>query len=121
MVLENLWNETLTRKKPLVSFVYGFFAVLLSFLLTLLFSKLFTYTQVMFFSTFLVFLIILMLLPFFMRFLEIEVIQERSSGGRNFFYYHKDIFSVFIFSFLGIHLYTDLSILQLDHILFHRQ
>jgi uncharacterized membrane protein SpoIIM required for sporulation len=95
MVLEDLFSAGWVRRRPYLAFVFGFFFTLISFLLSALFFK-----STM--SVAMIFLTTLLLIPTLIMLLRMEEKVERKYGLKNFFRNHKDIFEVYLFSFLGV-------------------
>ncbi len=83
------------RHKPYLAFVFGFFFTFIAFFLSVLFFRSSMSVVMIFLTTFL-------LIPTLIILLNIEEKVERKYGLKHFFRNHKDIFEVYLFSFLGV-------------------
>jgi uncharacterized membrane protein SpoIIM required for sporulation len=97
MVLEEIFSSDWVRHRPYLAFVFGFLFTFIAFFLSMLFFK----GAV---SVAMVFLTTLLLMPTLIMLLRMEERIERKDGTRHFFANHKDIFEVYLFSFLGVFL-----------------
>jgi len=95
MVLEDLFNPSRVRRRPYLAFIFGFIFTFISFFIsTLFFDK--------DFSIAVIFLTSILLIPTLIKLLKMEEKVERQYGISHFFRNHKEIFEVYIFSFLGV-------------------
>ncbi len=95
MVLEDLFNPAKVRHRPYLAFIFGFFFTFVAFLLSLFFFKDSMSVSVVFLTT-------LLLTPTLIMLLRMEEKIEVRFGLKNFFSNHKDIYEVYMFSFLGV-------------------
>jgi uncharacterized membrane protein SpoIIM required for sporulation len=95
MVLEDLFNPSWVRHRPYLAFVFSFFFTFIAFLMSMFFFRNSMSVAVIFLTT-------LLLVPTFMMLLRMEEIVESKDGLKHFFRNHKDIFEVYLFSFLGV-------------------
>jgi uncharacterized membrane protein SpoIIM required for sporulation len=97
MVLEEIFDQTRLRHRPYLALFFGFAFTFVAFIFTyLLFRSMM--------SVAMVFLIALFLVPTFLLLVKKEEQVERKFGLRHFFRNHKDIFEVYLFSFIGVFL-----------------
>ncbi len=97
VVLEDLFNPAWIKHRPYLAFVFGFLFTFIAFLLSIIFFR-------SSMSVALIFLTTLLLIPTLVMLLKMEEQVERKYGFKHFFKNHKDIFEVYLFSFLGIFL-----------------
>ncbi|MBW2972384.1 hypothetical protein KY359_05085 [Candidatus Woesearchaeota archaeon] len=95
MVLEDLFNPSWVRRRPYLAFVFGFLFTFVAFFISLIFFK-------SSMSVAMIFLTTLLLIPSMVMLLKMEEQVEGKYGLRHFFRNHKDIFEVYLFSFLGV-------------------
>jgi len=95
MVLEDLFNPGWVRHRPYLALIFGFFFTFVAFLLSYLFFRSSISVSMVFLTTFL-------LIPTLIMLLRMEEQVERKFGLKHFFHNHKDIFEVYLFSFLGV-------------------
>jgi uncharacterized membrane protein SpoIIM required for sporulation len=95
MVLEELFRPGMVRHRPYLALVFGFFFTVVAFIISYLLLK-----SVLSVAT--VFLTTLLLIPTMIKLLKMEERLESKFGLKNFFMIHKDIFEVYLFSFLGV-------------------
>ena len=97
MVLEELFDQSWIRHRPYIALFFGFSFTFAAFLFTyLLFRRMM--------SVAMVFMITLLLVPTLMMLVRMEENVEKKYGLRHFFRNHKDIFEVYLFSFIGVFL-----------------
>ncbi|MBN1544182.1 stage II sporulation protein M [Candidatus Woesearchaeota archaeon] len=95
MVLEDLFNPGWVRRRPYLAFVFGFVFTFVAFLI----SRVFFRSSM---SVAMIFLTTLLLIPTLIMLLRMEEQVEGKYGLKHFFHNHKDIFEVYLFSFLGV-------------------
>lgn len=95
MVLEDLFKPSVVRHRPYLALGYGFFFTFIGFLISYLLLR-----SVISVAT--IFLTTLLLIPTMMKLLKMEERVVRKHGLKNFFSNHKDIFEVYLYSFLGV-------------------
>ncbi|MBU2561693.1 MAG: stage II sporulation protein M [Nanoarchaeota archaeon] len=95
MVLEDLFNPGWVRRRPYLAFVFGFIFTFVAFLISLIFFR-------SSMSVAMIFLTTLLLIPTLIMLLRMEEQVEGKYGLKHFFHNHKDIFEVYLFSFLGV-------------------
>lgn len=97
MVLEDFIKIEWVRHRPYIAFAFGFFFTFISFLVSL-----FLFNGSM--SVAIIFLTTLLLTPMLVMLIRREEQVESKYGLKHFFRNHKDIFEVYLFSFIGVFL-----------------
>lgn len=95
MVLENLLGSRLIERRPFFSFFLGLIFTFIAFV----FGAIFFREAI---SVAMLFLVTLLLVPSLIKLISVEEKREREEGLKNFVKDHKDIFEIYIFSFLGV-------------------
>jgi uncharacterized membrane protein SpoIIM required for sporulation len=95
MVLEEYLKIGTIENRPYLAFVMGAVFTALGFLITLIFFRSSMSVSMIFLTT-------LFLVPMLIKLVKQEEARERREGLKHFFHNHKDIFEVYLFSFLGI-------------------
>ncbi|MFQ5475317.1 MAG: stage II sporulation protein M [Candidatus Nanoarchaeia archaeon] len=95
MVLEQIFDIELSRKKPFFAFLYGILFTFVGFFVALMFFK-----GSLSLTT--IFLITLLLVPTLTHLLSLEERRERREGMKHFLKNHKDVVEVYLFAFLGV-------------------
>jgi len=95
MVLENLLGSKLIERRPFFSFFLGLLFTFIGFIFAAVFFK-------EMISVAMLFLVTLLLVPALIKLINIEEKRERKEGLKNFVKDHRDIFEIYIFSFLGV-------------------
>jgi hypothetical protein len=95
MVLEEFFKPDWVRHRPYLAFVFGLFYTFIAFFITAFFFR-----GMM--SVAMVFLTAILLVPTLLLLVKKEEGIERKYGLKHFFKNHKDIFEVYLFSFLGV-------------------
>ena len=95
MVLEDLFKIDLVRHRPCIATFFSFIFTFISF-----FIAFFLFKESMSVAT--VFLITILLVPAMVLLIKEEEKKERKYGLKHFFRNHKDIFEIYLYSFIGV-------------------
>jgi uncharacterized membrane protein SpoIIM required for sporulation len=95
MVFEEIFRIDAAKKRPAISFFYGFIFTILGLFAALLFFK-----RSLSLTT--IFIITVLLIPTLVKLPSLEEKRERTEGLKHFFKNHKDIAEIYLFTFLGV-------------------